>query len=81
MQTNPVKAIREKCLDCCCGSVTEVKLCPSSDCALFPFRFGKNPYRRSRELSEEEREALRHRLAEARKSHSSSEEKEEGSDK
>lgn len=25
--TNPVKAIRAKCLDCCCGSSNEVELC------------------------------------------------------
>lgn len=24
----PMKAIRAKCLDCCCGSSVEVKLCP-----------------------------------------------------
>ena len=45
MQTNPVKAIREKCLDCCCGSAQEVSMCVIEDCALYPFRFGKNPFR------------------------------------
>ena len=25
----PIKAIRAKCLDCCCGSAKEVELCPS----------------------------------------------------
>ena len=59
MQTNPVKAIREKCLDCCCGSATEVNLCTITDCALYPFRNGKNPYRKQRERSPEELEALR----------------------
>lgn len=39
----PIKAIRAKCLDCCCGSVREVSLCPCADCSLHPFRFGKNP--------------------------------------
>lgn len=48
MQTNPVKAIREKCLDCCCWSANEVKMCPDEKCALHPFRFGKNPYRAER---------------------------------
>jgi hypothetical protein len=38
-----LKAIRVKCLDCCCGSNTEVKLCPSEKCALWIYRFGKNP--------------------------------------
>lgn len=45
---NPVKAIRQKCLDCSCGQVKEVELCPIPDCALYPFRFGKNPYRKER---------------------------------
>lgn len=39
----PMKAIRAKCLDCCCGSSHEVSLCPCPDCSLFPYRFGKNP--------------------------------------
>ena len=39
----PMKAIRMKCLDCCCGSTNEVKLCTCVDCTLFPFRFGKRP--------------------------------------
>jgi len=41
----PLKAIRAKCLDCCGGSSTEVKLCEISDCPLFPYRFGKKPVR------------------------------------
>lgn len=41
----PMKAIRAKCLDYCCGSSKEVRLCPCVDCALYPFRFGRNPNR------------------------------------
>ncbi len=41
----PMKAIRAKCLDCCCGQANEVKLCPCVDCTLYPYRFGKNPTR------------------------------------
>ena len=66
MTTNPVKAIREKCLDCCAGQIAEVKVCPSESCALHPFRFGKNPYRTKREMSEEQRAAAAERLREAR---------------
>lgn len=66
MNTNPVKAIREFCLDCCGGSKVEVKECPSRKCALHPFRFGKNPYRAKREMTEEQRKAAATRLAEAR---------------
>ncbi len=42
----PLKAIRRKCLDCCCGSPLEVRLCPVHDCSLYPYRFGKNPSRK-----------------------------------
>jgi hypothetical protein len=41
----PIKAMRKKCLDCCCGSPQEVKLCPVRDCALYPYRLGKHPKR------------------------------------
>lgn len=42
----PLKAIRQKCLDCCMGSAQEVKLCPIRDCALYPYRDGHNPNRK-----------------------------------
>lgn len=38
-----MKAIREKCLQCSNWEYKEVELCPATDCALFPFRFGKSP--------------------------------------
>ena len=39
----PIKSIREKCLDCSCGSPKEVRLCPVIKCALYPYRFGRRP--------------------------------------
>lgn len=48
LETNPVKIIRLKCLDCCYGSSKEVQLCPAKDCPCWPWRFGKNPYRSER---------------------------------
>ena len=39
----PLKSIRKKCLDCCCGSHKEVRLCPVIKCALYPYRMGKRP--------------------------------------
>lgn len=66
MQKNPVKAIREFCLDCCGDSSAAVKECTSSNCALHPFRLGKNPYRTKREMTDEQKEAAKIRLAEAR---------------
>ena len=73
-KTNPVKAIREKCLDCCCGSYLEVEKCTAERCPIFPFRFGKNPFRQKREMTEEQRNAIRDRLSKSRKSNSDSEE-------
>ena len=35
------KAIRLKCLDCCCGSPGEVRNCTAVNCPLFPYRMGR----------------------------------------
>ena len=64
--TNPVKAIRAFCLECCGGSPYDVKDCSSRECNLYPFRLGKNPYRTRREMTEEQRAAAAERLAVAR---------------
>ena|GEM_PF-2669474 len=37
----PRKAIRMKCLECCCGSSHAVKSCGIQDCSLWPFRLGR----------------------------------------
>lgn len=50
---NPMRAIREKCLDCSCQQPIEVKECTVKTCALHPFRMGKNPYRAKRVMSPE----------------------------
>ena len=39
----PMKAIRLKCLDCCCGNVVEVRECACNHCSLYPYRFGRRP--------------------------------------
>ncbi len=36
----PMKAIRKKCLDCCCWQFNEVKLCEITLCPLWPYRTG-----------------------------------------
>ena len=41
-----LKAIRAKCLDCCCGNVAEVTRCPCTDCPLYIYRDGHNPARK-----------------------------------
>jgi hypothetical protein len=38
------KAIRAKCIDCSCGQESEVRECTVTNCALYPFRMGKNPF-------------------------------------
>ena len=63
---NPLMACRQKCLECSAWQIVEVTECPAKDCALFPFRFGKDPGRKKRVLSEEELETLRERLILAR---------------
>lgn len=59
--TNVLRAIKLKCLDCSSYNTNEIKECPVSKCPLYPFRLGKNPFRK-RELSEEERSKLSERM-------------------
>jgi len=59
---NPQKAIREKCIDCCCGDTSEVRKCVAVDCALWPFRMRTNPFRKKRELSLEKKRERAERL-------------------
>lgn len=42
----PLKSIRAKCLECSNQQKGEVLNCEITDCALFPFRMGKNPNRK-----------------------------------
>lgn len=39
----PVKAIRQKCLDCCNGQSAEVRLCTCKACPLYGYRMGHRP--------------------------------------
>ena len=43
---SPLKSIRAKCTDCMCGQLAEVRLCPCTDCPLYPYRMGHNPNRK-----------------------------------
>lgn len=63
---SPIKAIRAKCLECSNYQYSEVRECPVEECPLYAFRFGKNPYRAKRILTEEHKEELRERLKKAR---------------
>lgn len=68
MNNSPLKAIKEKCMDCSCFDRKEVTNCPVSSCPLYEFRFGKKPKNENRKpLSEENRKAAAKRLEEGRK--------------
>ena len=41
----PVRAIKKYCRAICAGSPKETRLCPVSDCPLYPYRQGKNSAR------------------------------------
>jgi hypothetical protein len=63
----PIKAIRWKCLECCNFSNLEVRLCKIDNCALHPFRHGKNPSIK-REYTEEQKKAIAKRFKKANES-------------
>jgi hypothetical protein len=60
--TNPIKAIRANCIECSGGSQNEVKMCVIPECPLFPFRMGKNPFRKARKLSEDQKASAAERF-------------------
>ncbi len=65
---SPVKAIREFCIECMGGRGNEgymkqISECSSPHCAVFEFRFGKNPYH-TQNLTAEQRKERADRLKE-----------------
>ncbi len=42
----PLKAIRARCIDCCGGSLKDVRECDHENCATYPYRMGTNPARK-----------------------------------
>jgi len=60
-------AIRAKCMDCSCYQRSEIENCTVTKCALYPFRFGRNPWRKTVELTEERRQRNAEILKQARK--------------
>ena len=62
---NPLKAIRARCLDCCCDQPSEVRKCVSVDCPSWPFRMGVNPFRKKRTMPVEQKREMAERLARA----------------
>ena len=53
------KAIRLKCIDCCCGNTAEVRKCPAEHCPLWRYRMGREendelkPLRKNSEKNDE----------------------------
>lgn len=56
LNKNTMRAIRLKCYDCSAYQSNEVRECPVTNCPLYPFRLGKNPFRRK--LTEDEKREL-----------------------
>ena len=61
--TSVLKAVKKHCLECSGYQRDEVKLCTVTKCNLWPFRLGKNPYRKKKELTDEQRAAMRDRMS------------------
>lgn len=62
----PMKAIRAKCKECKSNRYSEIANCENEACPLFEYRFGKKPDSQKREYTEEERAAMRERMAKMR---------------
>ena len=56
---NPLRAIRQKCIECSGGSRKEVRLCSVNACPLHALRLGKNPGRHPSKRTEKQLQALR----------------------
>lgn len=66
-KTSPMKAIKLFCRSqCCCDDMDNWKNCNITDCQLYPFRLGKNPFRKKRKLTDKQRQAIADRLQKAR---------------
>ena len=66
-ETIILRAVREHCKQCFGWEAHEVKNCTSEKtCQLYPFRFGKNPFREKKVLSDEQLQEARERMAKCR---------------
>ena len=66
-ELTPLKAIRAKCLDCCCGQWYEVKMCTIDWCPLYEYRFGHDPNLQGKKKPKDPTFAARMAEAKARK--------------
>lgn len=57
--TTPLRAIKQQCLQCVGGNFNHVKDCKEENrCTLWKYRLGKNPNKKKRVLTEEQRDAI-----------------------
>lgn len=63
--TSVMAAIRAKCIDCTCGALGRIKNCEVLTCPIHHLRMGKNPHR-TRNMTDEQRQAAAERLKKAR---------------
>ena len=67
-ETNPLKLIKWHCkYNCCAGVEKEWKECNNMSCPLWVMRLGKNPNRKKRNLTDEQKERFKERMKEVRK--------------
>lgn len=66
VQTNPLRLIRSYCKNVCVETNKQVRQCSNTECSLHSYRFGKNPYRKPRTYTEEQMNAQRERMQNAR---------------
>lgn len=59
---SPLKNIELFCLICVGGSRKDVETCTSPSCPHYNLRLGKNPFRTSRELTQEQKQAATERM-------------------
>lgn len=60
----PLKAIRAKCTQC--KGRSKSLMCEDESCPLHPFKDGRNPNIKPRQLTPEQRQAVAERLQKAR---------------
>ncbi len=53
-KVTPMRQIRKKCLECCCGNPVEVRLCDITSCPLHIYRFGHRPQQEPAEVEDME---------------------------
>ena len=48
LHKNPIKVMRQFCWECMGWNINDIEGCTAPDCPLYPWRKGKNPYRKEK---------------------------------